>query len=336
MVYLFEMKYQRDREGKMIKMNLTEEEIKKVEAYVLQQLDNPTADTEPDAEMQGLCEQYEDYVYQNVQKGNYEMNYQLKHDSKKSAKSAEALFRMKNPYDEQKRRILNPEVVFTLLKKQGHEKQVVLSQVERVMKDLRENNVVNADPSFKVSVNVALDCIDKDLVTALVVNGGKYAVQPSNIEIEILETENFDKIPEHQETIDTLKRMGVKFALDDFGSRNAKDVDVLKKLQFDEVKLDKGLLDEAKESGDYSKIQQYYDAVSENLPEASVVMEGVDGIYSKEKGDYTLKTEEVVAKLKEIGKMKYQGYGYTKPKNPADFGSAVAEFNHYSAPTLGA
>lgn len=265
------------------------------------------------------------------------MNYQPKFSDFKHTKSAEALFRMKNPADPTHQASVNPEVVFYLFKKYNHEHEVVLKQIDTVMRDMRQNGVLDADPNYKVSINVAIDSLNNDLISKIINSGGKHAVMPRNIQIEILETEDFSKLAEKKDVIDALRRMGVSFALDDFGSRNAKDFGVLKTLDYDEVKLDKCLLDDAKRTGDFSHIKEYYEAIKKELPAASVVMEGVEGENRFGPAVESCKTtEQVVEHLKNIGEMRYQGFGFKKPLSPADFGDVVAKSNNYAPPTFGA
>ena len=128
--------------------------------------------------------------------------------------------------------------------------------MEIICKDLKDNEFVSTEPNFKVSFNVAVDCLDKDFINQLKLSLKENKLKASVLKIEILETEDFSKLNDKKEIFDELKSMGISFALDDFGSANAKGKTVLNSLYYDEVKIDKSLLDDAKETGNYDELKK--------------------------------------------------------------------------------
>ena len=75
--------------------------------------------------------------------------------------------------------------------------------------------------------------------------------------------------------------------------------------------------------------------IKTTLPNVTVVMEGVDGIFNRELKAYTLKTEKVLEKLREIGPMKYQGFGFKKPMPASELGELLREQNGLSSGAMG-
>ena len=278
----------------------------------------------------------ENYVYTEAKKGKFKMFYQPKYEpNEKTTKSAESLFKMRNPAIERDDAFINPEVAFHLLKQNGHEKDVVLKQLEIICKDMKNNDFVATEPNFKVSVNVAVDCLDRDFINKLKESLKENRLKANVIKIEILENEDFSKLNEKKPIFDELKSMGISFALDDFGSLNAKGEDVLNSLYYDEVKIDKSILDEAKETGNYEELKKQYNMIKKALPNATVVMEGVDGIFNRELKTYTLKTEKVLENLRKIGPMNYQGFGFKKPMPASELGELLREQNGLSFGAMG-
>ena len=146
----------------------------------------------------------------------------------------------------------------------------------------------------------------------------------SNIEIEILENEDFENIPvEKKEIIDSLKKKGVKLALDDYGAGNTNEA-AFKSLPFDTIKIDMGisfkLSDKYYEKNGITdlevikrekteaaqKIKEAYEMAKKHNKKVNFVVEGVED-------------EKQLKKLKEIAKdVISQGYHYSRPIPPKD------------------
>ena len=248
----------------------------------------------------------EEHLYNEIMKGNLVMAYQPKFEpNAKQSKSAEALFRTNEEF------FINPEVAFALFKMTGdHEKNVVDKQIEKICSDL-SILTYNVDPNYCVSINVAMDLIDNNFCKNLFENLKKNGISSKNIEIELLEGENFDNIPQTtKQAIEKLQSNGINIALDDYGSANANE-NAFYKLDFDTLKLDKKIINSAHEN-DYDTIKKIHKMATQKNPNIKIIVEGVEHL-------------EEVKKLQEIGNFSYQGWYFSKAisleKIISDFGS---------------
>ena len=269
-------------------------ECEAISKYILEYLDNNSKTVKiSESELTQTAEKVANHLYNSVLKDKFELVYQPKFESdEKTTKSAEVLFRTKESV------FIRPDVAFQLFKEYGFEKEVLHKQLERVGKDL-SMFTASFGNDYQVSINVAISVLDKDFCKKLDSVLNKNGLQYNNIQIEILETENFDELKNHKEVISFLKSKGVKFAIDDYGSRNA-DKTVFDKMTFDVVKIDMNITKHANKINDYAEIEKIYNEAKEHNPNVTVVVEGVE-----DSRDTT--------KLKAIGKMTYQGYKFSKP-----------------------
>ena len=313
----------------MEKHLLDDEKHKQLNEYIMHKIDaNKNEPFQINEELENYAIEYEKLIFDYIKTGKFEMHYQPKFESdEQTTKSAEALFRVKNPDNSFGHSIINPEIVFYLLKEFGDEKAVVLKQVETICKDINKYDIAKTEPDFRISLNVALDCLDNDFVEKVISETKKNKISPKNLQIEILETEDFSKIATHREIIDKLKSLGVTFALDDFGSRNAKDISVLELLDFDEVKIDRSLVEIANYTKNYNNLQTLYNTIKSKQNSPDIVLEGVDGLFNKGTHSYTIPFETVIKNLRRIGQLKYQGYGFKKPMTASELGSLVKSQN---------
>ena len=274
---------------------ISEEKYKRVEKLIENYLDHKPAENLTETiEILMDAQQLEKDIFESIKKGNFEMTYQPKFEldgKEKTTKSAEALFRAKEEYP------VNPEVVFVLLKKFKHEKEVLLNyQLPVICRDIAKLKNSFGD-DYRVSINVASELLNDEFYNKLKSELDKNHIGFKNIEIEFLESEKFedmDKIP----MINKLKSEGVLFALDDFGSRNA-DKYALSSMQFDVVKIDKGVLETARKNDDYSTIEKMANLAKKKNPNVKVVVEGID-------------SDKDIENLKKIGGIIYQGWKFSK------------------------
>lgn len=279
---------------------ISHEEYKQVEDLMLKYLDHKVAiDPIKTEKTLRLAQQFAKDMFESIKNGNFDMTYQPKAEADgKTIKNAEALFRGKEKY------YVNPEVVFVLFKKFNHEKEVLLDyQLPRICKDI--SKLVNAfGDDFNVSINVASEQLNEEFYNKLKTELDKNHLTFSNIEIEFLESESFedmDKIP----MIDKLKSHGVKFALDDYGSRNANKF-ALNSMDFDVVKIDKSIIQKANDTNNYSEVQQIFNLARKKNPRIQIVAEGIE-------------TDKEIENLKKIGNFQYQGYRFSKGILPDEF-----------------
>ncbi len=149
-----------------------------------------------------------------------------------------------------------------------------------------------------ISVNVSLiTANEEDFLTFYIENKKKYGVPDDFIVIEF--TEGF-LMEDHQklnEIVTRLHRNGIRCSLDDFGTGYASFA-ILKDVSFDEVKLDRALLDSNTNGGQGAVVVKTMVQLAKSLG-MRVVQEGVE-------------TKETFEKVTESGCDTVQGYYYAR------------------------
>ena len=131
-----------------------------------------------------------------------------------------------------------------------------------------------------------------------------YAIPENIIELEITETVFLDERELMIETMNQLKKCGVRLAMDDFGSGYS-SLNMLKDIPFDIIKIDRDFFSESVTSASSQWILQKIIEMSVGLG-MEVICEGVENI-------------EQIELLKVLGCSKVQGYYYSKPIPSAEF-----------------
>ena len=242
-------------------------------------------------------------LYQEVLDGKFHMNYQPIFESDlKTTKSAETLFRHDGEYK------INPEVAFVLFKTFGYEKQVLNFQIEKICAEVGKM-VPYMGKDFCVSVNVASELLTPEFVNKLYSNLSKNGLSTKNIKIELLEYEDFGHFEKSEmETINKLKKDGVKFSLDDFGSKNANE-NAFGTVDFDFIKIDRSVIVKK----EYDKIERAFKFAEKNK-NVKIIFEGIDD-------------KEVAKELKNHNKnvpCQFQGWAFSKD---LDFNSFDKKYN---------
>lgn len=150
-----------------------------------------------------------------------------------------------------------------------------------------------------IAINLSrVELYQQDLVDMLKFGIYKYKIDPKLIEIEITESTALNDTEFINEKIAEIKLLGMKVAMDDFGTGNS-NLSSLKDMQIDVLKLDRSLLQDI-ENNDKTKlmVKSILD-LSKNLS-LYTVCEGVENISQ-------------VEILKNIGCEIIQGYVFSKP-----------------------
>lgn len=132
----------------------------------------------------------------------------------------------------------------------------------------------------------------------------KYQVQPEFLELELTERIFQYDISEFVETMGRLKKLGIRWSIDDFGT-GFSSLNLLKELPVDIIKIDKSFLDET-ESSETSKIIIRKTVELTQELDKHVVCEGVE---TEAQADY----------LRNIACDMAQGYLYAKPMPMNEF-----------------
>lgn len=132
----------------------------------------------------------------------------------------------------------------------------------------------------------------------------KYAIPENIIELEITETVFLDERELMIDTMNQLKKCGVRLAMDDFGSGYS-SLNMLKDIPFDIIKIDRDFFSESVTSATSQWILQKIIEMSAGLG-MEVICEGVE-------------TREQINLLQTIGCRRVQGYFYSKPIPAGEF-----------------
>ena len=159
------------------------------------------------------------------------------------------------------------------------------------------------EKDFYISINVSLNEIEKDDFIKKYINIlSKSDLCHNKICLEIIERVKINDLNKITKNINFLKKAGFKIAIDDFGIEYS-NLDVLHKLDFDIIKVDKNFVDGIGKDMIKSEIILFISRIA-LAKNKSIVLEGVED-------------EEQDIEIKKI-KNKYlyvQGYYYNKPMN---------------------
>lgn len=131
-----------------------------------------------------------------------------------------------------------------------------------------------------------------------------WKVPPSRLQIEVTETAVADDIVEARAVLAELRRIGVSVAIDDFGTGHA-SINMLNRLSFDELKLDRPIVDKIEDSDQQQSIVKALVQMGHNLG-LRVIAEGVESVATYGVL-FALDCDDV------------QGYFLSKPLPPREF-----------------
>ena len=133
--------------------------------------------------------------------------------------------------------------------------------------------VMGAD--FSVSVNLsARQFYQQDLPTKVSTTVARCGISPSSLVLEITESDAMRNAETTIETMNRLKRVGVKLAVDDFGTGYS-SLDYLKRFPIDALKLDRTFVKDVDTDSDDAAIATAVIAMAHSLG-LEVVAEGVE------------------------------------------------------------
>lgn len=149
----------------------------------------------------------------------------------------EVLLRWKNEGKE-----ISPSKFVPILEQTGMIAPVGKWILEETMRKGKE--ILKYQPDFRLSVNVSyLQIMDQKFFPFLEDTMERFQIPAENLLIELTET-HFDEMPEHlQRFIRQCKKIGIRFALDDFGSAYS-GLQLLLQYPADLIKLDRTLMRE--------------------------------------------------------------------------------------------
>ena len=154
-------------------------------------------------------------------------------------------------------------------------------------------------PDLYIAVNLSpLQLRDRDIVELTHAALRETGVEPSRLMLEVTESVLIDNPDEVLERIEALRELGVRIALDDFGSGYS-NLGYLQRFPFDKLKIDRGFVSVLGRSSNGGVIIQAIVALGRALG-VSVLAEGVE-------------TEEQRVLLRLAGCDEMQGFLFAKP-----------------------
>lgn len=246
-------------------------------------------------------EQLNNYIENNAHEAlrneEFELYLQPKADlDDDSLCGAEALVR----WEERNGNILYPGSFIPLFEENGFCVELDMYMFEKVCKKLREGLDDGVTP-INISINQSRLTFYKDnYIEDLCGILEKYDVSASYITLEILEGMFLKDVDEMTVRLKKLKKIGFRISMDDFGTGYS-SLNMLGKVEIDEVKLDRGFLNEAleEENANTGLIMEEIVQLSHKLS-TSVVIEGIE-------------TAQHDRFVKQIGCEYGQGYYYGRP-----------------------
>lgn len=129
---------------------------------------------------------------------------------------------------------------------------------------------------MRVAVNLSrLTLMEQDVVSELAAVCASYGVSPRSITIEVTESAGMMGIRELRGLVSVLKGKGFSISLDDFGAEYS-NLSILTDLDFDEVKLDKSLIDGLESNRRSRVITSHAIGLCRELDQITSVAEGIE------------------------------------------------------------
>ena len=193
---------------------------------------------------------------------------------------------------------VNPDVFIPVAEDIGVIAQLSESLIAQTVEDAKKWH-----PSLTISVNISPvqlrdPWFSQKLLKILV----QHNFPPSRLEIEITESCLHDDICMVRTMISSLRNQGMRISLDDFGTGYS-SLAQLRSLPFDRLKIDRSFIREVHKSPASSKLVDAIVSMGDGL-EMPITAEGIE-------------SDEILAALKRVGRLKGQGYHYGRPE-PAE------------------
>jgi len=198
--------------------------------------------------------------------------------------------------------IISPLVFISKMEKLG----LISELTKSLLSQLNEHYQYYSNPDFKVSVNLTESCLYDEAIYALC----RALSTKLTLVLEFTETTEFEDRTKIAQYMEKFRRIGVKFALDDYGTGYS-SLQYLNYYQFDFVKVDKSFIDNIETNRLSLKILENIILLANNL-DISLVAEGVE-----------TRGQKQILDMLDIAYQ--QGFLYFKPMPLTEFTSIVKE-----------
>lgn len=169
--------------------------------------------------------------------------------------------------------------------------------LKSALRDAKE--VLETEPNFIVNVNLSYTQIEKtDFVDTVVSALKKADFPPENLCLEITERCRLLDLDLLKSVIEKLRAMGIKIALDDYGT-GFSSISLVKNIKFDIIKIDSSFVRRIEQDDTEGKLLQHFSNLA-GIFSTSICVEGIE----------TAKIRDIVQDYKVSS---LQGYYYAKP-----------------------
>ena len=240
-----------------------------------------------------------------LERDEFYMLYQPKVDHQGYPLGVEALIRWEN----KSLGFVGPDKFISVAENSGDMIAIGDFIILKTLSDIAELNN-NVSKKLTLSLNISVkQFLQDDFIDKLTRSLKQTDFDPNNLIIEITETLFIEDIFGVNDTLNQVKKMGIKISLDDFGTGYS-SLSLLTKLPIDELKIDKSFVDEIQQDPNAKSMAEGIIAIGKKL-DLIIVAEGVE-------------TLEQLTELNSIGCDVYQGYYFAKPLTIEDLKRYVA------------
>jgi EAL domain-containing protein (putative c-di-GMP-specific phosphodiesterase class I) len=230
-----------------------------------------------------------------IDKNQFYLTYQPKILlSDNTVVGAEALLRWNHPIHG----LISPEIFIPIAEKSGLIVEIgnwVINQSCIACNNWKEAGF----PDISVAINIStIQFNDNNIVERIKENIRNTGVNPAIIELEITESLLMTDSSDFSNTLDKIKKLGIKVSIDDFGTGYS-NLEYLKTIDVDILKIDRSFIQNLKNENHNENIIKAIIQISNSL-DIKVIAEGIE-------------TEESVNLLRAIGCQIGQGYFWAKP-----------------------
>ncbi len=232
--------------------------------------------------------------------GDYILYYQpIINPKEENIIGFEALLRLKDDTG----RILTPYFFIKEIEDNDMEEEISLWILKQIIKDHKK--ISNADyignDEFYISFNLSTKEVENEAFIQKIIDIiNKESIKKNTICVEIMESVRINDLKRIKKSVNLLRDNGIQIAIDDFGVEYS-NLDVIEKLEFNILKLDKYFIDHIETSSMRREIVNFLSNLLEKF-DKSIVAEGVE---RKEQND--------IIKNIDNKKLYIQGFYYSKP-----------------------
>jgi len=138
----------------------------------------------------------------------------------------------------------NTQLIIETAETTGQIEKVTAAVINVIGNDIKKGNL-SINEKQRISINVsALELLNPSFPEQFLSHLDRNAIQANHVYIEVTETAFISNVEIAKENILNLRRKGVKFAMDDFGTGYA-SIQILKHIKMDRIKIDQSYIKEA-------------------------------------------------------------------------------------------